>query len=241
MLHNSQQLLENDGFTTPKPIDDNNVDEIIPIKTICPKFLFGLCTAESNAAGVACTKSHKLATLEEVKHRLNSFPVEVVKSTFTSILPYKRLAEKYFCIFCEFFGKQKLQTQLIEMIRYCGEKNLHSFYAHIVDALVAIGMEYHQALIIILRHHRNNTLKSLLVLSVLITDKRNKRITMFLADLEFFLNTEGFEFNPVMMDILLKWSVKYPKIRNFTRKALKRHQTVDRLNVALLQEFTKLK
>lgn len=215
-------------------------DGVYSMKSLCPNVLLDECTAAS------CPKSHRLPEPLELRERLTSLKDDDIKLVFKEIiLPYKKLVQKYFCVITEIYAERRLKSELIKLINVCDSNNTHSFYAHIIDALVKAGMPYVQALVIILSYNQTNTPKSLYVLFNLILDKRNNNIMMFLNDLDKIIKANK-KLHAVNIEKLLKLSVKKPssgKLKNIVRAALKYadRQCIDQVDRKLLQQFTKLR
>lgn len=208
----------------------------------CHKYLMDKCNRKK------CKFAHELPDAREVGDRLAQLDVNEVRSIVDNeIKHFHRLLEKYFCIVCEYFSRNQLKSDLIDLIMICKNptKQMESNVVHILDALVKMGLEYPAALIMILDFYKKISKKSMFVLTSLITDRRNNKPQMFLEYLKLFREENGFKFHNVIIERLMTMSLECQSFQSWHRfvRALINQATEDELetmNQDLLQRFCKI-
>lgn len=244
---------ENNNYLTQSmpiiEINNNNIiSEPLTLKKFwildfpCVKSLINDCKSTN------CKFTHKLPDVHIVSERLNTIDVDEVRKILRlEIKLFNRLIEKYFCTFCEYFSRNKLKSDLINMIMICNnpKRQMQSYFVHILDGLVNMEIDYAAALIMILNFNKQISKKSMFVFSKLITDKRNSKPQVFLKNLQTFHDEHQFKFNTIFIERFMHISLEAQNCVSWIRfaQSIVNKCTEDELNLLdkeLLGRFCKI-
>lgn len=195
-----------------------------------------------------CSLQHDLPDVRVVGQRLDAIDVQEVRDIFhNEVKRYSRLLERYFCTFCEYYGRHGHKSDLIDMIFICNDpkQQMQSYLVHILDGFVTLGIDYSAALVQILQFNRKLSKRSMFVFSSLMTDKRNTKPQLFLRDLEKFHKEHKFKFNAVIIERLMNISLEAQHHANwfqFVRGIIKAtsESEIREMDEQLLARFCKI-
>lgn len=127
-----------------------NAEEIFD--NICTDYLQNICEEEN-----FCKDVHRLPTIESVQEKLKRVANDLIIEAFTNLLiPFEMLRIKYYATFAEYFGRKKDRRRLLEMLRFCTQPKykVMTHLRSVVDGFVLSGMEYHDAIDMVLTKFR---------------------------------------------------------------------------------------
>lgn len=169
---------------------------------VCRNFINGGCTLNP----ARCPFIHTMPENDFFRQALNKIGQKHVIETYNVfILRCPKLFEKYFPEFCDYFGSNSLEQQLIQMVNDCTyvERRIFMFLKNIVNAFVKMGMPYSMALRKLIGAIKKRTIPTTHTVLKLILDRQNKNLKPFFDILQSMTEMDGFVFPTEAINRLL--------------------------------------
>lgn len=158
---------------------------------VCRRFMYGKCPNNSNT----CELDHRLPEKRLFRHELEKFhTAEVIKMYDIFILRNQNLFDTYFNDFIDFLAKNNAYTKLCETVNDCIVRSKQKFFGKIIDGLIQCGIEFPNALQMLIQAIKYRSKETGKIIITLILDSRNRKVTSFLPILESLVSEPNFEF-----------------------------------------------
>ncbi|XP_058817451.1 uncharacterized protein LOC131680758, partial [Topomyia yanbarensis] len=217
----------------------NDTVEMISYLFGCYDFLTDRCIK------VNCRYSHVLPREEELLQKLSIQNCEFIMATYRLVASRDDLFVKYFPVYANVMGRNKMRHQLVGTIQDCEKpKRPLQYYRHIVEGLKFSGTSPVQAVQIVLEKHKKTNFHQINVLVELIVDTADG-VATFLRWLEDFMNVRGYQYEiPAvnrLVDICIAYEQAPRELAKFVSKLVLKVATGEEhlINTAALLEFVK--
>lgn len=167
-------------FLITPTLDMYGLDVIFP--NLCRSFASGNCYINESR----CSSKHEYPKAEWVANRLEILNLDDVIIIFKSyILRNKNFIQRYFQVFCKYFGKRKLRDVLHFATEHCQRAGMEPNLHYVVDGFMEFGMSYTAAILDAFHGFMNQPSTEMkFTMLDLILDARNQEILKFLRMLK---------------------------------------------------------